>query len=212
MQSQQQRSQEGKVRRMRPNRVRELIGQQVTVVNGWVSCDSVYAAEVLSYAGYDTVTVDLQHGMFGLDWAIGLVQAVSAGPAVPMVRTSGLDPAAIGKLLDAGAYGLICPSIDDAQQCAALVAACRYPPTGKRSYGPARGPAVRRTRLHRPGRRHGTGLGHGRIPYSAGQPRRNPCRAPSRASRASRFSSSSSFNRARSEIFNGGSSPTCSFR
>jgi 4-hydroxy-2-oxoheptanedioate aldolase len=124
---------------MRTNRVREMIAAGTTVVNGWVSCESLYAAEVLSYAGYDAVTIDLQHGMFGLDGAVRLVQAVSAGPAVPMVRVSTLNPAEIGKLLDAGAYGLICPSIDSAEQCATLVAACRYPPTGGRSYGPARG-------------------------------------------------------------------------
>lgn len=124
---------------MRANRVREMISQGQTVVNGWVSCESVYAAEVLSHSGYDAVTIDLQHGMFGLDQAVRLVQAVSAGPAVPMVRVSALNEAEIGKLLDAGAYGLICPSIDSAEQCAALVAACRYPPVGRRSYGPARG-------------------------------------------------------------------------
>ncbi len=124
---------------MRINRVREMIAAGQTVVNGWVSCDSPYAAEVLSYAGYDAVTIDLQHGMFGLDTAVRLLEAVSAGPAVPMVRASSLDPAEIGKLLDAGAYGLICPSIDTAEQCAALVSACHYPPAGLRSYGPARG-------------------------------------------------------------------------
>jgi 4-hydroxy-2-oxoheptanedioate aldolase len=124
---------------VRVNRVRELIEAGTTVVNGWVSCESVYAAEVLSHSGYDAVTVDLQHGMFGLDGAVRLLQAVSAGPAVPMVRCSALNEAEIGKLLDAGAYGLICPSIDTPQQCAALVAACRYPPVGRRSYGPARG-------------------------------------------------------------------------
>ncbi|MEO6880282.1 MAG: aldolase/citrate lyase family protein [Mycobacteriaceae bacterium] len=124
---------------MRANRVREMISQGTTVVNGWVSCESVYAAEVLSHSGYDTVTIDLQHGMFGLYGAVRLLQAVSAGPAMPMVRASALDEAEIGKLLDAGAYGLICPSIDTPEQCAALVAACRYPPVGRRSYGPARG-------------------------------------------------------------------------
>lgn len=124
---------------MRPNRAQQLIAQQSVVINGWVSCDSVYAAELLSNAGYDTVTIDVQHGMFGLDTAITLLQAVSAGPAVPMARCSTLHPAEIGKLLDAGAYGIICPSIDTPQQCIDLVAACRYPPTGRRSFGPARG-------------------------------------------------------------------------
>lgn len=123
---------------MRDNRLKELFGAGETVVNAWVSADSAYLAETLSHAGFDSVTVDLQHGMFGLDGAVRLLQAVSAGPAVPLARTPALDAAVIGKLLDAGAYGIICPAVDDPVQAARFVAMCRYPPTGVRSYGPAR--------------------------------------------------------------------------
>jgi 4-hydroxy-2-oxoheptanedioate aldolase len=104
-----------------------------------MSTDSPYLAEVLSHCGYDAVTVDLQHGMFGVDRAIQLLQAVSAGPAVPLARCGEVNPAQIGKLLDAGAYGIICPAVDTAEQAAAFVRACRYPPSGARSYGPSRG-------------------------------------------------------------------------
>ena len=124
---------------MRPNRVRELAARGEVVVNAWLSSDSRYAAEALSHAGYDAITVDLQHGMFGVDAAIGLLQAISAGPAMPMARCPSLDPPLIGKLLDAGAYAVICPSIDTRAQAEAFVAACRYPPTGLRSFGPSRG-------------------------------------------------------------------------
>ncbi|MCR3743992.1 4-hydroxy-2-oxoheptanedioate aldolase [Actinomadura glauciflava] len=123
---------------MRDNRLKELFGAGETVVNAWVSADSAYLAETLSHAGFDSVTVDLQHGMFGLDGAVRLLQAVSAGPAVPLARTPALDAAVIGKLLDAGAYGIICPAVDDPVQAARFVAMCRYPPAGVRSYGPAR--------------------------------------------------------------------------
>ena len=124
---------------MRPNALRALIEGGGTAVNAWVSCESTYLAEVLSHAGYDSVTIDLQHGMFDIGAAVGMLQAVSAGPAVPMVRAAANDAAHIGKLLDAGAYGIICPGVDSAAECAAFVEACRYPPTGRRSLGPARG-------------------------------------------------------------------------
>ena len=124
---------------MRVNRVAELLANNQTVVNGWISSNSPYGAEVLSHAGYDSVTIDLQHGMFGIESVVTMLQAVGSGPATPMVRCTKLDHAEIGKLLDAGAYGIICPSIDTAEQCEALVSACRYPPLGNRSYGPARG-------------------------------------------------------------------------
>lgn len=124
---------------MRPNHLQKLMSKRLVAANAWISSDSTYAAEALSHVGFDSVTVDLQHGMFGIDTAVSLLQAISAGPAVPMVRCSRLDGAEIGKLLDAGAYGIICPSIDDADQCRDFVSACRYPPVGNRSFGPSRG-------------------------------------------------------------------------
>lgn len=124
---------------MRPNELRSRLNTGQFTVNAWVSLNSPYAAEVLSHAGFDAVTVDLQHGMFGIDGAIPLLQAISAGPATPLARCTGIDAEEIGKLLDAGAYGIICPSVDTAEDCESFVAACRYPPTGRRSFGPSRG-------------------------------------------------------------------------
>ncbi|BAH51206.1 HpcH/HpaI aldolase family protein [Rhodococcus opacus] len=124
---------------MRPNLLRAAMADGNVAANAWISSSGTYAAEALSHAGFDSVTIDLQHGMFGIDTAVALLQAVSSGPAVPMVRSSGADPAEIGKLLDAGAYGIICPSIDDAVTCADFVSACRYPGVGVRSFGPSRG-------------------------------------------------------------------------
>lgn len=121
------------------DRLRRQLETGPVVVNAWVSGDSTYLAEVLSHAGYDAVTIDLQHGLFDVGSAIRLLQATSAGPAVGLARSPSLDPAVIGKLLDGGAWGIICPAIDSPEAARALVAACRYPPSGLRSYGPARG-------------------------------------------------------------------------
>ncbi len=124
---------------MRPNVLREAVAEGRTAVNAWVSSGSPYAAEVLSHVGYHSVTVDAQHGMFGRDSVVALLQAISTGPAVPMARPSSLDFAEIGWLLDAGAYGIIAPSVDSPALARELVDACRYPPSGRRSFGPSRG-------------------------------------------------------------------------
>jgi 4-hydroxy-2-oxoheptanedioate aldolase len=118
--------------------LRDVMSRGRTVVNGWLSVDSPYLAEVMSYSGFDCLTVDVQHGMFDLGGAIGLLQGVALGPAVAMARTSRLDGSVIGKLLDAGAQGIICPTVDTAAEAAEFVALCRYPPEGLRSFGPAR--------------------------------------------------------------------------
>ncbi|GAA1995456.1 hypothetical protein JL107_07785 [Nakamurella flavida] len=124
---------------MRRNRVRDLLAQDEQVVTGWVTTGSSYAAEVVAHSGVDAVTLDLQHGMFDVPQAIACLQAVSTTSAVPLVRCRSHDAADIGHLLDAGAYGIICPNVDTDEQAQALVRACRYPPTGRRSLGPSRG-------------------------------------------------------------------------
>lgn len=124
---------------MRANRVRELKAAGAPIVNAWLSSPSAYAAEVIAHQGFDAVTVDCQHGMIGFETALAMLQAISSTPAIPLVRPAANDPAQIMRLLDAGAYGVICPMISSPEAAAQLVAACRYPPQGARSFGPARG-------------------------------------------------------------------------
>lgn len=124
---------------MRENSIRTLLDSGELAVNAWVSNGNAYTAEVLGHCGYDCVTIDVQHGMFGVESAIACLQAVSATPAIPMVRCRSLDSADIGHLLDSGAFGVICPGIDSAEDAVRFVAACRYPPLGRRSFGPSRG-------------------------------------------------------------------------
>lgn len=124
---------------MRINKLKQLANNEIPAINAWLSSDSGYVAEVLGHCGYDAVTVDLQHGQFGIDAIPRLLQAISATPAMPWVRSSGNDLAEINKLLDMGAYGIICPMIETVEQAEALVQATRYAPMGKRSFGPARG-------------------------------------------------------------------------
>lgn len=124
---------------MRRNRLRQLKSAGQPIVNAWLSIGSSYAAESVAHQGFDSVTVDGQHGMIGFDMAVTMLQAISTTDAVPLVRPSRNDGAEIMRFLDAGAYGVICPMISTAADAAALVSACRYPPAGSRSFGPARG-------------------------------------------------------------------------
>lgn len=124
---------------MRPNKIRQMLADGRPVISGWLSVPSAYLAEGAGHAGYDCVAVDLQHGMLGFETAIHMLQALSSTPAVPIVRAPSQAPEAIMRLLDAGAYGVICPMISSAMDAEALVSACRYPPHGNRSFGPARG-------------------------------------------------------------------------
>lgn len=107
-------------------------------VNGWLAIPSGFTAEVMAQAGWDSVTVDMQHGVQDYISMVACFQSMQSHPVTPMVRVPWNEPGIIGKALDGGAYGIICPMVNTKAEAEALVAACRYPPKGKRSNGPIR--------------------------------------------------------------------------
>jgi 4-hydroxy-2-oxoheptanedioate aldolase len=124
---------------MRKNELKQKMLRGERTTNGWLALGSSYSAEIMGHAGFDSVTVDCQHGMFDFTQMLPMLQALSATPTTPIVRVPWNDPAIIMHALDAGAYGIICPMINNADEAKKLVQACRYEPEGARSYGPARG-------------------------------------------------------------------------
>ena len=112
-----------------------------TARGAWCSSPSSVVAETIAAAGYDYVCVDLQHGAVDYADAVHMLQAISGQGATPMARVQANDAATIGKILDAGALGVVVPLVDTADEAARAVAACRYPPLGGRSYGPVRAAA-----------------------------------------------------------------------
>jgi len=123
---------------MRANRLRELWNAGKPVINGWCSMPGAFSAELMASMGWDALTIDTQHGVIGYAEMLAMLQAISTTAATPLVRVSWNQPGEIMRALDAGAYGVICPMINDAAECAAFVQACRYPPEGFRSFGPTR--------------------------------------------------------------------------
>ncbi|MFT3987500.1 HpcH/HpaI aldolase family protein [Aestuariivirga sp.] len=123
---------------MQFQRVRELWSSGKPVINGWLSTSSSFVAEIMAAQGYDSVTIDLQHGFVGYEQATAMLQAMRASNVTPMVRVPWLDPADIMKALDAGAFGIICPMINNAEEAARFASYLRYPPQGVRSFGPTR--------------------------------------------------------------------------
>jgi 4-hydroxy-2-oxoheptanedioate aldolase len=120
------------------DRLREAWARDEPAFNAWLLLDGVSAASAVAGAGFDTVTLDLQHGAGALDRAAEVFAAV-VPHAVPLARPRWNDPGEIMRLLDLGARGIVCPMVGSGVEAKALVAACRYPPAGARSYGPVRG-------------------------------------------------------------------------
>jgi 4-hydroxy-2-oxoheptanedioate aldolase len=94
-------------------------------VNGWLSIPSPVTAELVARQGYDTITVDLQHGLIDYQVALSMMQAVAAaGDATIIARPPWNEPGIIMKLLDAGAWGILCPMVNNRQDAENLVGAC----------------------------------------------------------------------------------------
>lgn len=123
---------------MRPNRLRELWKNDTPAFVGWCTMPDAFAAELMAQQGFESITVDMQHGLMGYDAAVSMLQAISTTDAVPVVRASWNDPVSIMRALDAGAYGIICPMVNNRAECETFVGACKYPPAGYRSAGPVR--------------------------------------------------------------------------
>ena len=123
---------------MRENRLRTLWAEGKTAVNGWLAIPNGFSAEVMAHQGWDTLTIDMQHGLIDEAALIPMLQAISTTETVPVVRVPWLEPGVLMKALDAGAYALICPMINTREDAQKLVAWTHYAPQGTRSFGPVR--------------------------------------------------------------------------
>ncbi|HEY4942313.1 MAG TPA: aldolase/citrate lyase family protein [Rhizomicrobium sp.] len=123
---------------MRANRLRQAWAQGRAVTNCWLTLPGSLATEILSHQGWDSLTIDLQHGQADYAQMCAMLTAISTTDAVPLVRVPWNDPGDIMRALDAGAYGIICPNVDTAEECERFVSACHYAPQGTRSVGPKR--------------------------------------------------------------------------
>ena len=123
---------------MRANEIRKKWSKGEAVVNGWLAIPSSFSAETMAHQGWDSITIDMQHGMVDYQSAVAMLQGISTTGTMPLARVPWLDPGIIMKMLDAGSYGIICPMVNTAEDAERFVTACRYPPRGQRSFGPIR--------------------------------------------------------------------------
>ncbi len=124
---------------MRKNRLKEIFKSGKSAVNGWLQIPNSFTAELMANQNWDSLTLDMQHGVIDYPNAVGMLQAISSTQVVPMARVNWNEPGQIMKILDAGAYGIICPMVSNKKEAENFVKACMYPPNGYRSYGPIRG-------------------------------------------------------------------------
>lgn len=123
---------------MRHNKLKQIWASGKASVDCWLMLPSAISAELLAHQGWDSLTIDQEHGQADHAGMVQILTAISTTDAVPLVRVKWNDPGDIMRALDSGAYGIICPMIETVEECRKFVGACRYAPAGYRSYGPRR--------------------------------------------------------------------------
>ncbi|MDP6784983.1 MAG: aldolase/citrate lyase family protein [Alphaproteobacteria bacterium] len=124
---------------MRKNKLKKYIKEGKPIINGWLQIPSSFSAEVMAHQGWDSLTIDMQHGVVDYPNALQMLQAISSTDVTPLARVNWNEPGQIMKILDAGCYGVICPMVSNKSEAERFVQACMYPPKGYRSFGPIRG-------------------------------------------------------------------------
>ena len=124
---------------MKKNKIKQMMSEGKSIINGWLQIPNSFSAEVMAKQGWDSLTIDMQHGVVDYPNALQMLQAISTTETTPLARVNWNEPGQIMKILDAGSYGVICPMISNREQAEKFVQACMYPPKGYRSFGPIRG-------------------------------------------------------------------------
>ncbi len=124
---------------MRKNKLKQMFKEGKPIINGWLQIPSAFSAEVMANQGWDSCTIDMQHGVVDYPNALNMLQAISTTDTTPLARVNWNEPGQIMKILDAGCYGVICPMVSNRKEAENFVKACLYPSKGYRSFGPIRG-------------------------------------------------------------------------
>jgi 4-hydroxy-2-oxoheptanedioate aldolase len=123
---------------MQEDRFRKAARDGRTLLNAWLTLNSPFLIELIGEAGWDCLTIDQQHGLGGNDVLLQCLTAAKACAIPAIVRVAENDPGLVGRALDAGAQGIMCPLIATVEDAEAFVQAVKFPPRGNRSWGPYR--------------------------------------------------------------------------
>lgn len=120
---------------MRLNSVKRLLKQGKSAVGTWLSLGSITAARFLARAGFDYLTVDVEHSLVNVETTTHMLAAIADAGCVPLARVPSCRHDHIKRVLDNGGYGVVVPMVNTRDEAATAVAACLYPPRGNRSVG-----------------------------------------------------------------------------
>lgn len=125
--------------------LKQAIRDGRVVIGTWLNSPTPSQVEIIRHAGFDFVILDTEHSSYGLAEGENLVRAGDAADMPCLMRVSENTPAAIGKILDYGAQGVVVPHVSSADEARQAVQGAHLAPLGVRGAAPS----VRATRYGR---------------------------------------------------------------
>jgi len=117
----------------RPNALKARLLAGKRALGCWTVLGAPAVIELLALCGFDFLLLDQEHGFGEPSALLHSLQAMAATPACSsVVRVPSNDPHYLKRVLDAGVEGVMVPNVETAEDARAIVAACRYPPAGRR--------------------------------------------------------------------------------
>jgi 4-hydroxy-2-oxoheptanedioate aldolase len=120
---------------MKNNPVRSKLKRGEPSIGTWITMPDPFGAHLMSQAGFDWLTVELEHAPITLETAAQMFAIVAANGAVPLARIPWNTGENIKRVLDTGAWGIVVPMVNSRAEAEAVVKAARYRPIGERSIG-----------------------------------------------------------------------------
>lgn len=114
----------------------ELLSRPGRVLGTWTQIASGDVIDALGHAGFDFTIIDCEHGAFGIETAENLIRMCEANGVAPLVRVPRGDLTAIYKALDAGAAGVLVPSVESVEEADRAIAMSMFAPVGTRGACP----------------------------------------------------------------------------
>ncbi|MDO9566766.1 MAG: aldolase/citrate lyase family protein [Candidatus Desulfaltia sp.] len=118
--------------------LKDKLKNRELTIGSWITIGHTAVAEIMARAGYDWLTVDMEHSAITLDIAQNLIRVIDLCGVAPLVRVGENDPNLIKRVMDAGAHGVIVPMVNSKDDAGKAVASVQYPPKGFRGVGLAR--------------------------------------------------------------------------
>lgn len=118
--------------------LKQKLRDRELTIGSWITLGHPAVAEIMAKAGYDWLTIDMEHSVITVENAQNLIQVIDLSGCVPLVRVGVNDATIIKRVMDAGAHGVIVPMVNSKEDAINAVRAVKYPPVGSRGVGLAR--------------------------------------------------------------------------